>query len=52
VTERNKIVVFNITTKIQETQNLRPPQQWSSLHPEDGGNMDLWNISIVPHHYI
>jgi len=22
----------------------------SSLHSEDGGSMDLWNVSVVPQH--
>jgi len=24
----------------------------NSLHPEDGGSMDLWNIGTLPQHFI
>jgi len=25
---------------------------WGSLHPEDGGSMDIWNVGILPQHYM
>jgi len=29
---------------------LRLTRRWS-LHPEDGGSMDLWNVGILLQHY-
>jgi len=31
--------------------NIIATNSMLSLHPEDGGSIDIWNVGISPHHY-
>jgi hypothetical protein len=41
------LVSYHKTTRRHNPEDLD-----MNLHPEDGGSMDLWNVGILPQHYM
>jgi hypothetical protein len=49
-TSETSVSYHNTASQLRRPR-LESLSKTHSLHPEDGGNIDLWNVGILPQHY-